>query len=153
MTDEFYMKQALQLAKRAYEIEEVPIGAIVVWNNKVIAKGWNQVEMLNDCTAHAEMIALTAAFTEIGSKYLMDATLYVTLEPCVMCSGALYWSKIGRIVYAAEDKKNGFSKHFDITKREQDPTQWPFHPKTKIEFGILAEESIALMQAFFQKLR
>lgn len=153
MTDEYFMQQAMRLAQEAYDNDEVPIGAVVVWNNKIIAKGRNQVELLNDCTAHAEMIALTSAFNEIGSKYLMDATIYITLEPCVMCSGALYWSKIGRIVYAAEDKKNGFSKHFDIDKREEAPEQWPFHPKTKISHGILASESLALMQAFFKKLR
>jgi len=105
-SDEFYMKLALQEAEKAYNIEEVPIGAIVVMQDKIIAKGYNQVELLNDCTAHAEILALTTAFQHLGSKYLPDATLYVTVEPCLMCSGALYWSKIGRIVFGAYDEKN-----------------------------------------------
>ncbi|MEI9934526.1 MAG: nucleoside deaminase [Ferruginibacter sp.] len=102
MTDEQYMQQALKEAQKAYDEGEVPIGAIVVMNNRIIAKGYNQVEKLTDSTAHAEIIALTAAFNFLGSKYLPDATLYVTIEPCLMCSGALYWSKIGKIVYGAE---------------------------------------------------
>lgn len=145
MTDEHYMQQALKEAKKAGEIGEVPIGAVVVMNNQVIGRGHNQVEMLNDCTAHAEMIALTAAFNTLGSKYLMDATLYVTLEPCVMCSGAMYWSKIGRIVYGAQDDKNGY--------RRVTGTQSPFHPKTKIEHGICAEESLKLVKDFFAARR
>ena len=108
MTDEYYMMQALKEAKKAYDDEEIPVGAVVVMNERVIARGHNMTERLNDPTAHAEMIALTAAFNYLGSKYLMDATLYVTLEPCFMCAGALYWSKIGRIVYGAEDEKNGY---------------------------------------------
>ena len=107
MNDEHFMKQALVQAQRAFEEEEVPVGAVIVQNGKIIARGYNQVEKLNDCTAHAEIIALTSAFNYLGSKYLPDATLYVTVEPCVMCAGALYWSKIGRIVYGASDSKNG----------------------------------------------
>src|ERR1700744_5043977 len=110
MDDEYYMKQALKEAVRAYEEDEVPVGAIIVMNERIIAKGSNQVEKLTDSTAHAEIIALTAAFNFLGSKYLPEATLYVTVEPCLMCCGALYWSKLGRIVYGAEDEKNGYKK-------------------------------------------
>src|SRR5690606_28069852 len=99
MTDEYYMKQALAQAQIAFEAGEVPIGAVVVMNDRIISRGYNQTELLNDCTAHAEMIALTSAFNELGAKYLPEATLYVTIEPCLMCCGALYWSKIGRVVY------------------------------------------------------
>ena len=111
MTDEHYMKLALKEAQKALEKDEVPIGAIVVLQNNIISKGWNQVELLNDSTAHAEIIALTSAYNYLGSKYLPEATLYVTLEPCLMCCGALYWSKIGRVVFGAYDEKNGFQKY------------------------------------------
>jgi tRNA(adenine34) deaminase len=141
MNDEFFMQQALKEARKAQEKGEVPIGAVVVMNGQVIGRGFNQVEMLTDCTAHAEMIALTAAFNYLGSKYLMEATLYVTLEPCVMCAGALYWSKIGRIVYAAADEKNGY--------RRVTGTASPFHPKTKLESGLCEMESLQLVKAFF----
>lgn len=152
---ELYMRKALQLAETALSQNEVPIGALVVYNDKIIAKGYNQVELLQDSTAHAEMIALTAAFNEIGAKYLMDATLYVTVEPCMMCTGAMNWSKIGRIVYGASDKKNGISKYFDIDKayEKNNPEQWPFHPKTILVKGVLEEECVALMQSFFKALR
>src|SRR5690606_15458964 len=123
-TDSRFMKEALRQAQCAFDSGEVPVGAVVVWNDRIIARGYNQVEQLNDCTAHAEMIALTAAFNQTGSKYLPEATLYVTLEPCLMCCGALYWSKIGRIVYGAEDLKNGYRK----TTGELNP----FHPKTEV---------------------
>lgn len=145
MTDEFFMQQALKEAHKAQEKGEVPVGAVVVMNGQVIGRGFNQVEMLNDCTAHAEMIALTAAFNYLGSKYLMDATLYVTLEPCVMCAGALYWSKIGRIVYAAADEKNGYRRVTGATS--------PFHPKTKLESGLCEAESLQLVKSFFQARR
>ncbi|RAJ10491.1 tRNA(adenine34) deaminase [Chitinophaga skermanii] len=145
MNDEYFMQQALREAKIAMEEGEVPIGAVVVLNNQIIARGHNQVEKLNDCTAHAEMIALTSAFNNLGSKYLMEATLYVTLEPCVMCAGALYWSKIGRVVYAASDEKNGYKR---VAKETS-----PFHPKTKVEIGLLGEESLALVKSFFAKRR
>src|SRR5690606_29231684 len=101
------MQQALKEAKRAFEEDEIPVGAIVVMNNTIIGRGYNQVEKLNDPTAHAEMIALTAAFNYMGSKYLPEASIYITVEPCLMCAGALYWSKIGRIVFGATDEKNG----------------------------------------------
>jgi tRNA(adenine34) deaminase len=144
-SDEHYMKLALQEAEKAFHIEEVPVGAIVVMQDKIIAKGHNQVELLNDCTAHAEILALTTAFQHLGSKYLPDATLYVTVEPCLMCSGALYWSKIGRIVFGAYDEKNSYRKSTGNNN--------PFHPKTEIVGGVLEEDCIILMKTFFQKLR
>src|SRR6476646_773411 len=103
-SDEYFMKEALKEAKKGYEAEEVPIGAILVIKDKIIARAFNQVERLNDCTAHAEILALTSAFSSLGSKYLPDATLYVTIEPCMMCAGALYWSKIDKLVYGAADQ-------------------------------------------------
>lgn len=145
MSDEQYMEQALREAEKAYEAGEVPVGAIVVINGRIISRGHNQVEQLNDPTAHAEIIALTSAFNYLGAKYLPDATLYVTVEPCLMCAGALYWSKIGRIVWGADDEKNG---HARITK-----DNWPFHPKATIKKGVLAEKSAALMKAFFRERR
>jgi tRNA(adenine34) deaminase len=144
-SDEHYMKLALQEAEKAFNIEEVPIGAIVVMQDKIIAKGHNQVELLNDCTAHAEILALTTAFQHLGSKYLQDATLYVTVEPCLMCSGALYWSKIGRIVFGAYDEKNSYRKSTGNNN--------PFHPKTEIVGGVLEDDCSSLMKTFFQKLR
>jgi len=145
MTDEYYMMLALKEAKRAYEEDEVPIGAIVLLNGKVIARGYNMVEKLNDPTAHAEMIALTSAFNHLGSKYLPEATLYITVEPCFMCAGAMYWSKIGKIVYGADDEKNGYKKTAG--------TNWPFHPKTELIRGVLKEDCAKLMKDFFQKKR
>jgi len=145
MNAEYYMAMALREAQKAFEEDEIPIGAVIIQNNRVIARGSNMTEKLNDPTAHAEMIALTAAFNYLGSKYLPDATLYVTVEPCLMCTGALYWSKIGRVVWGTADPKNG---HRHIT----DPQQ-PFHPKTVIEEGIMAEECAWLMKEFFRKKR
>lgn len=156
MTDEYYMTQALKEARIAYEEEEIPIGAVVVMQNKIIARGHNMTERLNDPTAHAEMIALTSAFNFLGSKYLMEGTLYVTVEPCLMCTGALYWSKIGRIVWGADDEKNG---HVRITGDYSNPLKlekegaWPFHPKSDITKGVLKEECAELMKAFFQQRR
>jgi tRNA(adenine34) deaminase len=145
MTDEHYMKQALREAQKAFEEDEVPVGAVVVMNERIIARGYNQVEKLNDSTAHAEIIALTAAFNFLGSKYLPEATLYVTVEPCVMCSGALYWSKLGRVVYGASDEKNGY--------RHTTGNNSPFHPKTVVESGLMADECAALMKDFFRQKR
>lgn len=145
MTDEHFMKQALREAQKAFEEDEVPVGAVVVMNDRIIARGCNQVEKLNDSTAHAEIIALTAAFNFLGSKYLPDATLYVTVEPCVMCSGALYWSKIGRVVYGTPDEKNGY--------KNTTGNKSPFHPKTIVEGGLMAEECAALMKDFFKSKR
>lgn len=145
MTDEYFMMQALKEARIAYDEEEIPIGAVVVMNNTIVARGHNMTERLNDPTAHAEMIALTAAFNAIGSKYLPDATLYVTVEPCSMCAGAAYWSKIGRVIYGAEDEKNGYKKTAG--------SNWPFHPKTELVYGILKEECAQLMKDFFKSRR
>lgn len=145
MTDEQYMQLALKEAQKAYDAGEVPVGAIIVMNNKVIARGHNQVELLNDCTAHAEILALTSAFSFLSSKYLPNATLYVTLEPCLMCCGALYWSKIGKIVYGADDEKNGYRK---LTGEKN-----PFHPKTTLAPGILKEECARLLKDFFKARR
>jgi tRNA(adenine34) deaminase len=110
LPDEYFMEEALKEANLAFEADEVPVGAVVVVNGKIIARGHNQVELLNDSTAHAEILALTSAYSAMGAKYLPEATLYVTLEPCMMCAGALYWGKISRIVYGAHDEKNGYQK-------------------------------------------
>ena len=139
------MMQALREAKKAFEDDEIPIGAVVVMNEKIIARGHNMTERLNDPTAHAEMIALTSAFNMLGSKYLIDATLYVTVEPCLMCAGALYWSKVARIVYGADDEKNGYKR---VTA-----TNWPFHPKTELVRGVMQMECAALMKDFFKNKR
>ena len=143
--DIYFMQQALKEAVLAYEADEVPVGAVVVINNKIISRGHNQVELLTDATAHAEILALTSAFNFLGAKYLPDATLYVTVEPCLMCCGALYWSKIGRIVYGTSDEKNGFQH---ITKEN-----WPFHPKTELVKGVLKDECAQLMRSFFKSKR
>lgn len=141
MTDEEYMRLALAEAENAFDKNEVPIGAIVVLNHKIIAKAHNQVELLNDSTAHAEILALTTAFNHLGSKYLPDATLYVTIEPCLMCSGALYWSKIGRVVFGAKDDKSSYRRFTGNNN--------PFHPKTIITGGILASDAALIMKQFF----
>lgn len=145
MEDEHFMQLALREAQKAFDEGEVPVGAVIVINNKVIARGYNQVEKLSDSTAHAEIIALTSAFNYLGSKYIPDATLYVTVEPCLMCTGAMYWSKLARVVWGADDEKNG---HRHIT----DPN-WPFHPKTEITKGILKEPCARLMKDFFRERR
>ena len=143
--DEYFMKQALNEAQKAFEAGEVPVGAIIVSGGRIIARGHNMVEKLTDATAHAEMIAITSAFNQIGAKYLPDTTLYVTVEPCLMCTGAIYWSKIDRIVWGADDEKNG---HRRVTG-----DNWAFHPKASITRGILAEEAASLMKAFFRARR
>ncbi|MCU0417886.1 MAG: nucleoside deaminase [Cytophagaceae bacterium] len=142
-SDEHYMREALKEAKRGYEAGEIPVGAIIVSQHKIIARAHNQTEQLTDVTAHAEMIAITAASHYLGGKYLSDCTLYVTLEPCMMCIGALYWAQIGRIVFGASDNKRGFElvKDFKV------------HPKTQLQRGVLANESEVLLKEFFQKLR
>lgn len=139
------MRQALREAQLAFDSGEVPVGAVVVWGGKIIARGHNQVEMLSDSTAHAEMIALTAAFNTLGSKYLPEAILYVTVEPCLMCCGAMYWAKLGGIVYGTPDEKNGYRK----TTGEN----WPFHQKATLKGGILADECVRLMKDFFARKR
>lgn len=143
MNDEYFMKQALVEAKKAYEMGEIPVGAVVVWNGKIIARAHNLTERLNDVTAHAEMQAITAAAGAMGGKYLRDCTLYVTLEPCIMCAGALGWSQISRIVYGASDEKRGYSKFSPNS----------LHPKTEVVAGIIAEESLNLIQSFFSARR
>ena len=143
MEDTDYMKIALEEARKAYERDEVPIGAVVVCKNRIIAKGHNLTETLTDVTAHAEMQAITAASDYLGGKYLTDCTLYVTVEPCLMCAGALGWSQISRIVYGAADDKRGYHTF----------CQNPFHKRTVIEGGLLADECAALMQDFFKGKR
>ena len=145
MTDEYFMMMALREAETAFGEEEVPIGAVVVVQNKIIARGRNMTERLQDPTAHAEMIALTSAFNHLGSKYLPEAILYVTVEPCLMCAGALFWSKLGKVVYGAEDVKNGY--------RKTTADRWPFHPKTALVPGVLQDDCARLMTAFFRSRR
>lgn len=141
--DTYFMKQALLEAYLALEKGEIPVGAVVVCQNRIIARAHNQTEMLKDITAHAEMIALGAASHFLNGKYLDDCTLYVTLEPCVMCAGALYWSQLGRLVYGAADDKRGFMRFGKLM----------LHPRTQVEFGVLMEESAQLLRSFFQSKR
>lgn len=141
--DAYFMKQAFLEAEKAKEEGEVPVGAVVVAGNRIIARGHNQTQLLHDVTAHAEIIALTAASTFLGSKYLHDCTMYITLEPCVMCAGALYWSQISRIVFSASDYKRGFLKHGKEL----------LHPKTTLEYGIMEDQGKLLMQEFFKNKR
>lgn len=143
--DTHFMRHALRQAEQAFDEDEVPVGAVVVMQNKIVARAHNQVELLNDPTAHAEVLAITAACNFLGAKYLQDATLYVTIEPCLMCCGALYWSKIGRIVYGASDEKNGYQH---ITQNN-----WPFHPKTLLTKGVLEDECADLIKSFFKAKR
>ncbi len=137
--DDFFMAEALKEAHKALALDEVPIGAVIVHGGKIIGRGHNLTEQLNDVTAHAEMQAFTAAANYTGGKYLKNCTLYVTIEPCVMCAGAAHWTQIGRIVYGAEDIKRGFSQ---ISKQI-------LHPKTELVSGVLAEDSAKLMKEFF----
>ena len=143
LPDEIFMKEALNQAKIAFELDEVPIGAVIVHNGKVIAKGHNLSEQLNDVTAHAEMQAFTSASNFIGGKYLPQCTLYVTLEPCVMCAGASFWTQIGRVVYGARDERRGYSVYSPNI----------LHPKTKVTKGVLEKECSELIKAFFQQKR
>jgi len=141
--DEYYMGEALKEARAAFDEDEIPVGAVIVGNGRIIARGHNSTELLHDVTAHAEMIAITSAAQAIGGKYLTDCTLYVTLEPCVMCAGALAWAQIGRIVYGASDPKRGFSSVAENI----------LHPKTELVSGICAQECEGLMKDFFAKKR
>lgn len=141
--DNYFMRQALLEAEKAYELGEIPVGAVVVSNERIIARAHNNTEQLTDVTAHAEIIALTAASAHLGNKYLEDCTLYVTLEPCPMCAGALAWAQLDRLVYGASDDKRGFMQ---FGKRI-------LHPKTKVEFGIMMEESKLLLTNFFRDRR
>ena len=143
MTDENYMKMALIEAQEAYHKGEIPVGAVVVWNGRIIARAHNLTETLHDVTAHAEMQAITAAANIMGGKYLKDCTLYVTLEPCIMCAGALGWSQISRVVYGASDPKRGYSTFSPNA----------LHPKTQVTTGILADQALQLMQSFFAERR
>ena len=142
-TDTYFMKIAMREAQRAFDEGEVPIGAVIVARNQVISKAHNQVEMLNDVTAHAEILAITSASQSYGSKYLTDGTLDVTIEPCVMCAGALRWSQIERVVYGADDEKYGFRK----VGKEM------LHPSTKLACGVCKDDSIKMMQDFFADKR
>ena len=142
-SDAHFMMQALIEAQKAYAADEVPVGAVVVAKNMIIARAHNQTELLGDVTAHAEMLALTAAANSIGSKYLNECTLYVTLEPCVMCAGAIAWAQLGRLVYGAADDKRGFMR---FGKKLM-------HPKTIVEYGIMMEECGELMSSFFKGKR
>ena len=141
--DEKYMRMALNEAERAFAKREVPIGAVVVAGGRIIGRGHNLVETLMDATAHAEMQAITAAMSTLGGKYLNECTLYVTIEPCVMCGGALAWSQIGRVVYGAPDEKRGYSTYSERI----------MHPKTEVVVGVLQEECETLMKRFFADLR
>lgn len=143
--DHLFMSHALRQAQLAFETGEVPVGAIVVHQNKIISRAHNQVELLNDPTAHAEILAITSACNLLGAKYLTTCTLYVTLEPCLMCAGALYWSKVKRVVFGAADIKNGFAR----TTGENNP----FHPKTELTGGVLEEECAGIMKDFFKQRR
>lgn len=143
MTDEYFMRCALEQARCAFDEDEVPIGAIIVCREKIIARAHNLTERLNDVTAHAEMQAITAAAEALGGKYLEACTLYVTIEPCIMCAGAIGWSQIGRLVYGARDTKRGFSNF--------QPNA--LHPKTQIVSGLLQEECASLMKDFFKRKR
>lgn len=143
LDDTYFMLQALIEAQRAYDKNEVPVGAVVVANHRIIARAHNLVETLNDVTAHAEMQAITAAANVLGGKYLTDCTLFVTVEPCLMCAGALAWAQLSRVVYGASDEKRGFSKSAPSV----------LHPKTTVTSGVLAEECAKLMKVFFEKIR
>lgn len=143
LSDDYFMKQALTEAEKAYDECEIPVGAVVVCDNRIIARAHNQTERLNDVTAHAEIVALTAAADYLGSKYLNECTIYVTLEPCPMCAGALAWAQLGRLVYAASDDKRGFMKF----GKEM------LHPKTKLELGIMQDECADLIKRFFKERR
>lgn len=140
---EYFMKEALKEANKAFEKDEVPVGAVIVSNNTIIARAHNLTETLNDVTAHAEMQAITAAASYIGGKYLPQCSLYVTLEPCTMCAGAIYWAQLGKLIYGATDEKKGFTL---LNARV-------LHPKTEIVSGVLKEQASMLMKSFFTKKR
>jgi tRNA(adenine34) deaminase len=142
-TDEYFMREALKEAAKALEIGEVPVGAVVVCKNKILARAHNQTEKLTDATAHAEMLAVTAASNNLGSKYLSECTLYVTLEPCVMCAGALHWVQLQKLVYGASDVQRGYSL-------VSSPL---LHPKTEVVKGVKAAECKAIVDQFFKAIR
>jgi len=142
-SDEYFMKEALKEAQKAYDADEVPVGAVVVCNDRIIARAHNLSERLTDATAHAEMQAFTAASNYLGAKFLDECTLYVTIEPCVMCAGAAYWTRIKKIVYGAKDDKRGYSSLSGN----------PLHPKTEVVQGVLEKECSELMMRFFEGKR
>ncbi|MDE5690764.1 MAG: nucleoside deaminase [Alistipes sp.] len=142
-TDENFMRQALAEARKAFDEQEVPVGAVVVSEGRIVGRGHNLVETLSDPTAHAEMQALTAAASTLGGKYLQSCTLYVTVEPCIMCAGAIGWAQIGRVVWGTDDPKKGYRRY----------SEQVFHPKTTVSRGLLREECEALMARFFASLR
>ena len=142
-TDEYFMRKAYEEAQIAFEEDEVPVGAVIVCNDAIIAKSHNQVERLKDTTAHAEIVAITAASNYLGSKFLEECTMFVTLEPCVMCAGAIKWSRIGRLVYAASDDKAGFMRYGKEV----------LHPDTKLEFGVMYDECSQILKDFFKAKR
>jgi tRNA(adenine34) deaminase len=142
-TDEYFMKEAIIEAEKSFEAGEIPVGAVIVWKNRIIGRGHNLTETLTDPTAHAEIQAITAATNTIGGKYLTECVLYVTLEPCIMCAGACFWAQLGAVVYGADDEKRGYSLvgHNIL------------HPKTRVIKGILKEKSADLLKSFFQNIR
>ncbi|MDO7849859.1 nucleoside deaminase [Hymenobacter sp. M29] len=142
MTDDYFMQQALAEAEKALAAAEIPIGAVVVFNNQIIGRGYNQTERLRDVTAHAEMLALTAAANHLGNKYLADCTLYVTIEPCVMCAGASYWAQLKAVVFGADEPKVGYRRHGQL-----------LHPRTQLRGGVRADECATLMRRFFSAKR
>ena len=142
-TDDYYMQQAINEAVKGAEVGEIPVGVVIFCQNQIIARAHNQTETLLDVSAHAEMIAITAAASYLGSKYLTDCTMYVTLEPCIMCAGALYWSQISKIVYGASDEKRGFMRYGKEL----------LHPSTKLEYGIKHDVCAKLLTDFFEKKR
>lgn len=142
-TDEYFMREALKQAELAFLADEVPVGAVIVWRDRILSRACNYTEKLVDVTAHAEMQAITSAAASLGGKYLTDCTLYVTLEPCVMCAGAIGWSQLSRVVFGAGDDKRGYRRFAPEA----------LHPKTRVESGILADECAALMKSFFKRRR
>ncbi len=144
-TDEYWMRQALEEAEQAFSEDEVPVGAVVVCGDRIIGRGHNQTERLTDVTAHAEMMALTAAQNYLGGRVLPECTLYVTVEPCYMCAGAIGWARPRRLVWGADDTKRGFQSYYGGKS--------PLHPKTEVASGVLADEASALMTDFFKKKR
>jgi tRNA(adenine34) deaminase len=143
-SDEHFMREALKEAQKAFDADEVPVGAVIVCNNQIIARAHNLTECLNDVTAHAEMQGITSAANFLNGKYLNECTLYVTLEPCVMCAGAISWAQLGKLVYGASDTKRGFNL---LNEKRI------LHPKTTVKSGVLEEECAALIKIFFQKKR
>lgn len=142
-SDEHYMRQALKEAELAFKADEVPVGVVVVWQDRIVARGHNLTERLNDVTAHAEMQAITAAAEHVGGKYLKECTLFVTLEPCVMCAGAMHWAQLGRMVFGAFDEKAGYRRFGGAL----------LHPKTQVTGGVLEAECADLLKAFFKRKR